>query len=149
MAGARRHRLAAEDRLHGSSAPVADGKQRSRSARLGQGRVQPVQLRCCLLSKNCFMNLLVLLTDGFGSRGSIAKFNRDLLNTLCTPPSVSYVIALPRAIPDDPGPLPWRLIYKTAAARGIPAYLFELTKLLANRNDFAGVICGHIHLLPA
>src|SRR5262249_1178269 len=93
------------------------------------------------------VNLLFLLTDAFGGRGGIAKFNRDLLNALCTHRAVTSVTALPRVICEDPGQLPANLVYPTEAASGKTAYLFNLGRLLAQRNDFAAVICGHIHLL--
>jgi len=93
-------------------------------------------------------DLLVLLTDGFGGRGGIAKFNRDLLTALCLYPGIGSVTALPRVIYEDPRPFPSNLIYETQAAAGKQAYAYHLGKLLLQRKDFAGVICGHIHLLP-
>jgi len=94
------------------------------------------------------MKLLVLVTDAFGGRGGIAKFNRDLLTALCTYPDVVDVTALPRVIAEQTGVLPAKLIYETAAARGKVSYLYCLGKLLERRKDFTGVICGHLHLLP-
>ena len=94
------------------------------------------------------MKLLVLVTDAFGGRGGIAKFNRDLLTALCTYPDVVDVTALPRVIAEQTGVLPDKLIYETAAARGKVSYLYCLGKLMERRKDFTGVICGHLHLLP-
>jgi phosphatidylinositol alpha-1,6-mannosyltransferase len=94
------------------------------------------------------VNLLVLLTDAFGGRGGIAKFNRDLLNALCTYPEVDSVTALPRRITADIGVLPARLVYETQAATGKTAYMYQLGRLLSQRNAFAAVVCAHIHLLP-
>ena len=48
-----------------------------------------------------FEGRLVLVTDAFGGRGGIAKFNRDLLNALCLHPDVTLVTALPRVINED------------------------------------------------
>ena len=93
------------------------------------------------------MRLLVLLTDGFGGRGGIAKFNRDLLNALCAYPSAEVTV-LPRIITEDLGVLPDRLTYKTQAAGGKVAFVYHLGRLLAQRHSFDGVICGHLHLLP-
>lgn len=92
--------------------------------------------------------LLVLLTDAFGGRGGIAKFNCDLLKTLCLHPGVIEVTALPRIIFEKFGVLPVGLAYEAAAARGKPAYLYQLAKLMARRRRFGGVVCGHINLLP-
>jgi len=94
------------------------------------------------------MKLLVLLTDAFGGRGGIAKFNRDLLNALCTYPKTTEVTALPRTITEDPGVLPDRLIYPTQASRGKAAYVYHLGQLLAQRKTFDAILCGHLHLLP-
>ena len=99
-----------------------------------------------MLAQN--LRLLVLLTDAFGGQGGIAKFNRDFLNALCTYPGVEEVTALPRAIAGDPGVLPDRLIYETQATRGKGTYIYHLGRLMAQRNNFDGVICAHIHLLP-
>ena len=94
------------------------------------------------------LKLLVLLTDGFGGRGGIAKFNTDLLKALCAYPNLAEVTALPRRIADDEVMLPDRLMYQTQAAGGKGAYVYHLGRLLAHPNSFDAVICGHIHLLP-
>ncbi len=94
------------------------------------------------------LKLLVLLTDGFGGRGGIAKFNTDLLKALCAYANVAEVTALPRRIADDEVMLPDRLIYQTRAAGGKGAYMYHLGRLLAHQNSFDAVICGHLHLLP-
>src|ERR1041384_1392944 len=83
------------------------------------------------------MKLLVLLTDAFGGRGGIAKFNRDLLTALCLHSQVVEVIALPRLIVDD-----------TGEGRGKAAYLYCFAAMLLKHREFAGIICAHIHLLP-
>jgi phosphatidyl-myo-inositol dimannoside synthase len=93
------------------------------------------------------MKLLVFVTDAFGGRGGIAKFNRDLLTALCLHPRVEEVRALPRVIPEDPGALPNALRYETAAARGKTEYLYHTARLLKGPSDFSGVICGHLRLL--
>ena len=92
------------------------------------------------------MRLLVLLTDAYGSRGGIAKFNRDWLEALCTAPGVASVTALPRVISDEVGELPDRLEYVTAAAGGKVAYLAALARVAL--RPFDAVLCGHLYLLP-
>jgi phosphatidylinositol alpha-1,6-mannosyltransferase len=57
------------------------------------------------------MRVLALVPDAFGGHGGIAKFNRDLLSALCTYPTCSEVVAIPRRrlMPDAAEPLPARL----------------------------------------
>ena len=45
------------------------------------------------------LRVLMLLTDGFGGLGGIAKFNRDFLQALDSCGLVERVHALPRKIP--------------------------------------------------
>lgn len=94
------------------------------------------------------MRLLVLVTDAFGGRGGIAKFNRDLLTVLCTQPEICEVVALPRILLEAPGSLPARLTYRTSAAGSKTSYICVLLKALASERPFDGVLCGHLHLLP-
>lgn len=93
------------------------------------------------------MRLFALVTDAFGGRGGIAKFNRDLLAALCAHPACREVVAVPRLLHEAPGPLPARLTFPTAAAQGKLRYGWTvLQHLLRKRYD--AVVCGHIHLLP-
>lgn len=94
------------------------------------------------------MRMLVLATDAFGGRGGIAKFNRDLLTTLCLHPDVDEVVALPRLLPEDPGVLPKGLSYKTGAAGGKATFTRSVLRELATGGEFDGVVCGHLNLLP-
>src|SRR5262245_26747595 len=94
------------------------------------------------------MNLLVLVTEAFGGRGGIAKFNCDLLDALCLHQAVEHVTALPRVIREDTGVYPERLAFNTAAARGKLAYVSQFARLLLRSRNCAGVVCGHLHLLP-
>lgn len=92
------------------------------------------------------LRMLVLLTDAYGGRGGIAKFNRDWLSALCTAPDVASVTALPRLILDDVGDLPARLEYAVDAAEGKRSYARALARMLRRPCDV--VLCGHVHLLP-
>lgn len=93
------------------------------------------------------MRLLVLVTDAFGGQGGIAKFNRDLLTALCAHPATDEVVALPRLMTDEAGPLPERLTYVPEAAGGQATYVrAALRRLRSGRFD--GVVCGHVYLLP-
>jgi glycosyltransferase involved in cell wall biosynthesis len=94
------------------------------------------------------MRILVLLTDGFGGSGGIAKFNRDLLNSLCSHPAVQKVVALPRLIPEPVGELPAKLEYISSAAGGkIRFAIAALKSSIVNRQS-AVIFCAHINLLP-
>jgi phosphatidylinositol alpha-1,6-mannosyltransferase len=93
------------------------------------------------------MKLLALLTDAFGGRGGIAKFNRDLLTALCSSQSCESVIALPRVVRDEIETLPPKLDYRWQSASSKLSYVGRvLAALFEQRLD--GVICGHLHLLP-
>jgi hypothetical protein len=66
----------------------------------------------------------MLLTDGFGGFGGIAKFNRDFMQALDASPVVARVYALPRLIPDSiEEPIPESVVYDRKAARGKLAFV--------------------------
>src|SRR5262245_59064477 len=92
----------------------------------------------------------MLLTDGFGGYGGIAKFNRDFLEALAGSGVFERVHAIPRIIPESiAGTIPECVVYDYKAARGKMAFILRLAVhgLWDGRIDL--VICGHIHLLPA
>ncbi|HXI70572.1 MAG TPA: asparagine synthase (glutamine-hydrolyzing) [Verrucomicrobiae bacterium] len=101
------------------------------------------------------LRVLVLLTDGFGGFGGIAKFNRDLLAALCSHEGVTEVVALPRLMPEASGPLPPKLTWVTASLGGKARYLWAVRQTARQfRADTPAnvrtlIICAHIHLLPA
>jgi len=104
------------------------------------------------------LRVLVLLSDGFGGFGGIAKFNRDFLAALCSHERVKEVVALPRLMPEAPGPLPPKLVYNTAGLGGKVRYTRAVIaaargqKSTLNHQPSTGgfdlIICAHIHLLP-
>ena len=95
------------------------------------------------------MQVLMLLSDGFGGFGGIAKFNRDFLRALSLSPLVASAHAWPRVIP---GPieelLPEAVVYRRAFQGGKLRYCGHALRdlLLGPACDL--VICGHINLLP-
>jgi phosphatidyl-myo-inositol dimannoside synthase len=92
------------------------------------------------------MNIVMLLTDGFGSLGGIAKFNRDFLEALDASVATERVYALPRLIPDPiDEPIPESVVYDRKAARISAAG--ALVCLGGSKPDI--VICGRLNLLPA
>ncbi len=96
------------------------------------------------------LRILMLLTDGFGGAGGIAKFNRDFLWALDDCALVERVYALPRLIGEPiKERIPESVVYHRAAARGRAAYLSHLAAYLWSRCQVDLVICGHLYLLPA
>lgn len=95
------------------------------------------------------MRLLALVTDAFGGRGGIAKFNRDLLTALCTHPATEEVVALPRVMEEPVTRLvPAKLAYLREAAGGKAGYARAVAQTLLTGGAFEGVVCGHLNLLP-
>jgi phosphatidyl-myo-inositol dimannoside synthase len=94
------------------------------------------------------LRILVLITDALGGHGGIAKFNRDLLTAMCSHPYCMEVVAIPRLMPNPPGPLPSRLTYVTEGLNGKLRYVFTGLKSLYRNAKFSLIVCGHINLLP-
>lgn len=97
------------------------------------------------------MNLLLLLTDAFGGRGGIAKFNRDLCRALAAEPLAARVTALPRVAPVGPiDEVPSRVDYQADVAGAKWAYTWSVARRTFNvqRATYDAIICGHINLLP-
>jgi phosphatidylinositol alpha-1,6-mannosyltransferase len=95
------------------------------------------------------LDVLMLLTDSFGGRGGIAKFNRDFLQALDACALVERVYALPRLIPQPiDEAIPEAIIYDRKAARGRLAFLRRLASHAWRCQRIDLVVCGHLHLLP-
>jgi phosphatidylinositol alpha-1,6-mannosyltransferase len=96
------------------------------------------------------MQILMLLSDGFGGFGGISQFNRDFLTALDASPIVERVNAYPRLILTPiTATLPEAVIYERRFATGKLKYaIFLIGKLLWGRRPDL-VICAHINLLPA
>jgi phosphatidylinositol alpha-1,6-mannosyltransferase len=95
------------------------------------------------------LQVLMLLTDGFGGIGGIAKFNRDFLQALDASASVGRIQALPRLIPlPIEEAIPEAVIYDRRAARGRFAFLCRLARISWRSERIDLVICGHLHLIP-
>jgi phosphatidyl-myo-inositol dimannoside synthase len=92
----------------------------------------------------------MLVSDGFGSFGGIAKFNRDFLRALDHCSLVERVHVLPRTIPEPVREqIPEIVVYERSAARGKVAFLSRLAAHARRNQRVDLMICGHIHLLPA
>jgi phosphatidyl-myo-inositol dimannoside synthase len=97
------------------------------------------------------LRVMMLLTDGFGGVGGIAKFNRDFLQALDACAFVERVQALPRLIPEsiDREIIPEAVVYDRKAAGGKAAFMLRVGAHLCRAGRLDLVICGHINLLPA
>jgi phosphatidylinositol alpha-1,6-mannosyltransferase len=96
------------------------------------------------------MNIVMLLTDGFGFLGGISKFNRDFMQALDASAIAERVYALPRLIrnPIDE-PIPESVVYDRKAARGKCAFLRRVLWYAWRGSKPDIVICCHLNLLPA
>jgi glycosyltransferase involved in cell wall biosynthesis len=94
------------------------------------------------------MKILCLVTDAFGGHGGISKFNRDLLEALCTHPDVDEVVAVPRLMPNPPGNLPINLTYVTGGLNSKIKFIYEILLIILSHRRFDLVVCGHINLIP-
>jgi phosphatidylinositol alpha-1,6-mannosyltransferase len=96
------------------------------------------------------LRVLMLLTDGFGGVGGIAKFNRDFLQALDGCSLVERVHAQPRLIPEAIEEIiPEAVVYDRRAANGKVAFLRRLASHTARGGRIDLVVCGHLYLLPA
>ena len=91
---------------------------------------------------------LAFITDGFGGHGGIALYNRDLLQALCSNPTCTGGVAIPRHMPNPPEPMPRTLAYIDTAVGGKLRYLAAALRQLRQDRSFDMVLCGHINLLP-
>lgn len=95
------------------------------------------------------LNVLFLLTDGYGSYGGISQFNRDFLSALAASDAVDRVDAIPRLVPHPIlEEIPSSVAYDPSAARGKASFVRRAIEraLIGAGPDV--VICGHLHLLP-
>ena len=94
------------------------------------------------------MKILALVTEAFGGFGGIAKYNQDFLSALCSFREHTEVVALPRLLRSDIGPLPTSLKFIMGSARGKIAYILEALRAVLIDRQFSLIVCGHINLLP-
>jgi glycosyltransferase involved in cell wall biosynthesis len=91
------------------------------------------------------VRILHLGTDSFGGYGGIALYNRELIAAIASHPAVDEVVVVPRIIVGEREPLPEKVTFVSAAARGRLAFLRALR---GAGSAFDLVICGHVNLLP-
>jgi glycosyltransferase involved in cell wall biosynthesis len=93
---------------------------------------------------------VMLLSDGFGGFGGIAKFNRDFLTALSKSPLVAHLRALPRTMPEPvEADMPVALVYERTAGAGNWVYALRLLACVIRRERIDIVLCGHLNLLRA
>jgi phosphatidylinositol alpha-1,6-mannosyltransferase len=96
------------------------------------------------------MNIVMLLTDGFGGFGGISKFNRDFMQALDASSIAERVYAIPQLIPYPiEEPIPESVVYDRKAAVGKFAFLRRVLWYAWRGSRPDWVICGHLNLLPA
>jgi len=93
------------------------------------------------------MNILALITDGFGGDGGIARYNRDLLAALSASGDVHKVVAIPRHSPGASEPLPPKVI-QTQAIGGRRAYAMAALRTARQEGAFDVIFCGHLYMAP-
>lgn len=95
------------------------------------------------------MRILYLATDAYGGRGGIACYTQSVIDGLCAHASGKVtVVALPRRMPDPPGPLPGNLVYVTDGVADRFHFMKAFCRVLVHHWKFDLVICGHILLIP-
>jgi glycosyltransferase involved in cell wall biosynthesis len=96
------------------------------------------------------LNVLFLLTDGYGNVGGISQFNRDFLAALNASAAVTRVQAIPRLIPNSiEETIPEAVVYDRKAAGNKLRFAWRTLEHARFDPAVNVVICGHIHLLPA
>lgn len=93
-------------------------------------------------------NILVLLSDGFGGTGGIAKFSRDLVTVLASRRDVVKIVAVPRVMPLSPVGIPPKVEHVVEGLGGKLRYIIAVLRLLRQSRRYDIVICGHVNLLP-
>lgn len=91
------------------------------------------------------MKILAMLSDGYGARGGIARYNCDLLRALSECSSVSQVLVVPRQGSGQPD-LPRKVRQLSPQPGKIGWSLRSISTAMGIRPDV--VFCGHLHAVP-
>lgn len=94
------------------------------------------------------MKVLVVASDGFGGRGGIAQYTRDMLAALCAHPAKPRVVAFPRVMPLRPEPLPSGLHWDARSVGSNWNYSRVVAAAAFQQRQADLILCTHIHLLP-
>jgi phosphatidylinositol alpha-1,6-mannosyltransferase len=87
--------------------------------------------------------ILALLSDGYGARGGIARYNQDLLDVLGA--SGADILVLPRH-GDASGLVLPKNVIQMPAVYGRAQYLMACILALLRHRPFDVVFCGHIYM---
>ena len=94
------------------------------------------------------MRVLLILTDGYGCPGGIARVNLDLIDSFCADRSVTKVVALARRTQARPERIDAKLDYDARASQGIVRYVARLLRRTLSEGGYDLVVCTHLHLQP-
>lgn len=89
--------------------------------------------------------MLALVTDGFGSRGGIGQYNRDLLRALSGAGDFQRIVVLPRT-GDIAADAPPSAVEQLPAQAGKQGYAWQALRM--GTRGFDLVFCGHLHMAP-
>ncbi len=93
------------------------------------------------------MHVLALVTDAFGGRGGIARYNRDFISALAASDAVDSVTVLPRLCPEAVGTLPTK-VEQTAAVLHPARYSMQALLLGRRLPEGSVLFCGHLLMSP-
>jgi len=94
------------------------------------------------------VRFLAIVPEAFGGFGGIAVYNCDFLMALSQLQLCEKVTVLPRLIRHSQTSVPVGIEVIGGAANNRVRYVLELMRVLAKRERYDVVLCGHINLLP-
>lgn len=86
------------------------------------------------------------MTDAYGSRGGIGKFNRDLLAALASFPATERIEVYPRVIVEEVIAVPSNVDFRSESAGSHLDYAAAVLRRLLSGPRPDLIICGHIYL---
>lgn len=93
------------------------------------------------------MRVLALITDGFGGKGGIARYNRDFLSALAASPGIQHILAFPRSGQAATEEVPSKVRQiNPVAGRGL--YAVRAAWLAVTEGPFDFIFCGHLYMVP-
>lgn len=90
--------------------------------------------------------VLALVTEAFGGRGGIARYNRDFLNALAASSVIDAITIIPRLAPEPPGALPEKITQRAPVFNPVAYSAGAARELLKEKPDV--IFCGHIRMSP-
>lgn len=91
--------------------------------------------------------LLLVTTDAYGALGGIAQYNRDLALAISSHPRIDELVLVPRNVNSEVADLPPKVRQDSSGAGSIARFARALARH-ATLPELAGVLCGHVNLLP-